>query len=59
MGNHIASHLIPLLGGPARSVSRRRASKGAANDDAEIDEEAGDPKRLSKGYVVVRKKDLD
>ena len=63
MGGHIASHLISLLGGAGTpSAAAPKQPSTAANgsgDGAEIEEEEGDPKRLSRGYVFVRKKDLD
>ncbi|SPN96773.1 related to esterase [Cephalotrichum gorgonifer] len=59
MAGHIASHLISLLNEietqsptPFAPVPRK------ATDDEVIDEEAGDPKRLSRGYVFVRRTDL-
>lgn len=63
MGEHIASHLISVLHkteAPCPAPPKRtiRIPKGL-KDDADIEEEAGDPKRLSKGYVFVRRRDLD
>lgn len=63
MGGHIASHLIRLISGAdTPSTASPKRSSSAANgsgDGAEIEEETGDPKRLSRGYVFVRKRDLD
>lgn len=63
MGGHIASHLISLLGGSSTPsdapIKQPNAAPNGSGDRAEIEEEAGDPKRLSKGYVFVRKRDLD
>lgn len=63
MGGHVASHLICLLGGSSTpSVAPLKHGVPApdgSGDRAEIEEEAGDPKRLSRGYVFVRTRDLD
>ncbi len=43
MGDHIADALVPLIIG----------------DSAKLEEEEERPKDISRGYVVVRKQDLD
>lgn len=63
MGDHIASHLISVLCAteppcPAPTKRTIRIPKGL-KDDADIAEEDGDPRRLSRGYVFVRRQDLD
>lgn len=61
MGGHIAAHLIPLLEEadvPAATHKQPAGRSNGSGDGAEMEEEAGDPKRLSKGYVFVRKTDL-
>jgi hypothetical protein len=61
MGGHIAKALIRLMKSEEGTPLVRR-SHGVAGknwDDGNFDEENGNPKELSQGYVVVRKKDLD
>ncbi|KAH7163174.1 SGNH hydrolase-type esterase domain-containing protein [Dactylonectria estremocensis] len=63
MGGHIANALLRLLEkdgqpGSATSATRRRSSK-QARELSSLAEEAGNPRNISEGYVVVRKKDLD
>ena len=62
MGEHIVSHLISLLNGtnvPGATSTQLAGQSNDSGQEVEIDEEAGDPKRLSRGYVFVRKRDLD
>ncbi|KAF7546634.1 hypothetical protein G7Z17_g8299 [Cylindrodendrum hubeiense] len=63
MGDHIANALIRIIReegepGPASATTRRRLSK-QARYEAALAEETGNPRNISEGYVVVRKKDLD
>ncbi|KAH7171062.1 SGNH hydrolase-type esterase domain-containing protein [Dactylonectria macrodidyma] len=63
MGGHIADALLRLIGHdgqqePATSASRRRSSK-QTKESSSLAEETGNPRNISEGYVVVRKKDLD
>jgi hypothetical protein len=54
MGEKIAEHLIPIInreGIPGRKKFR--------DDDKVFMEEDGDPSCLDKGYIIVRRKDLD
>ncbi|KAI5466340.1 SGNH hydrolase-type esterase domain-containing protein [Mariannaea sp. PMI_226] len=63
MGEHIANGLIRILRRegtlePATSSHQRQSSKGSQGE-ALYSEEAGNPRNLSEGYIVVRKRDLD
>ncbi|CAI0655402.1 unnamed protein product [Colletotrichum noveboracense] len=60
MGGHIAEALgnfIELERDPNSRRSRR--TKRYKEEDISFDEESGDPRSLSEGYVVVRMRDLD
>lgn len=60
MGSHIAEALgnfIELERDPNSRRSRR--TKRYKEEDISFDEESGDPRSLSEGYVVVRMRDLD
>lgn len=61
MGGHIATHLISLLRETAGPTPLRRTGRVPSgwDDDLVIVEEEGDPKRLNRGYVFVRRRDLD
>lgn len=73
MGGHIADAFIPLAQAHAAPTAtaaaaveapkpeRRRKARGPKvyGDEASVEEEDGDPKKLTKGYVVVRKRDLE
>jgi len=66
MGEHIADALIKIIQAevvpkPAAVAKpeRRKKKPKVYGDEASVEEEEGDPKRLSKGYVVVRKRDLE
>ncbi|KAL6403245.1 hypothetical protein AUP68_12584 [Ilyonectria robusta] len=63
MGGHIANALISIIKqggepGPATSTARRRSSR-PSREESSLLEETGNPRNISEGYVVVRKKDLD
>lgn len=63
MGEHVADALTKILRRegtlePAGVVSRRPPPKSSRGGDV-YDEEAGNPRNLSEGYVVVRKRDLE
>lgn len=63
MGNHIADALIPIIQREeqeeqAKSRSKRPTPSPVPNDGPALDEEGGNPRRISQGYVVVRKHDL-
>ena len=60
--------MSPGVGGSSGSARDGRANQGFgrwsrgtsdAADDLEFEEENGDPKVLSQGYIIVRKRDLD
>ncbi|POR36519.1 Uncharacterized protein TPAR_03209 [Tolypocladium paradoxum] len=63
MGGHIADALLHILSqeGKPTEAARPEAPREPAKEDDEpaFDEEAGSPNHISRGYVVVRKKDLD
>lgn len=56
MGNHIANALIDIL---QREGTLGSPSQLEFEDDFVFEEEEGNPRKISEGYVVVRKKDLD
>ena len=61
IGNKVGMALVKLLeaeglGTPPRLPKRRRMFK---DDDLEFEEENVDETEISKGYVVVRRADLD
>ncbi|UPK99088.1 hypothetical protein LCI18_010023 [Fusarium solani-melongenae] len=56
MGNHIAGALIDIL---RREGILGSPSQLESEDDFVFEEEEGNPRKISEGYVVVRKKDLD
>lgn len=63
MGGHIADALVVLLkeeeaSAKAQATSARRRSVEADNS-LTFDEEGGNTRHISQGYIVVRKKDLD
>lgn len=61
MGEHIAEGFLAALSSAeqarATAPSQSRRPRKTA-DNAVFEEESGNPKKLSEGYVVVRKKDL-
>lgn len=59
MGGHIATHLIPLLDETKAARGRSAGVADGPGGGAGMEEEGGDSKRLSRGYVFVRKSDLD
>jgi lysophospholipase L1-like esterase len=64
MGERIAEGLIKILHlqeAQTTEISNifTDARQRRLIEDMIFDEEAGDPKRLSQGYIIVRKKDLD
>lgn len=69
MGELVAESLISILkaedhaaAGPqptTLSAVRPRKRKMFRDDDKDFDEEKGTPDELRRGYVVVRRKDLD
>ncbi|PFH55847.1 hypothetical protein XA68_17516 [Ophiocordyceps unilateralis] len=58
MGGHVADELLRILKPPVNPRAQR-LSKDRERDDGAFDEEAGSPYEISRGYVVVRRKDLD
>ncbi|PKS06536.1 hypothetical protein jhhlp_007284 [Lomentospora prolificans] len=65
MGGHIADALIKLIltekpkATAAPKPERKRRGPRVYGDEGSLEEEAGDPKKLSAGYVVVRQRDLE
>lgn len=65
MGEHIAEGLIRILKlesapGPSASTrSTRTPVTKPPEEGVSFDEESGNPRNISEGYVVVRKRDLD
>ncbi|KAF9880007.1 GDSL-like Lipase/Acylhydrolase [Colletotrichum karsti] len=61
MGGHIADALGNFIELERDPTSRRsqRAKRYKEEDIVSYDEETGDPRSLSEGYVVVRMRDLD
>lgn len=63
MGAHIVDALTSIMRREgqleqAKSMVKTPASAPKAADERPLEEEIGDPRRLSQGYVVVRKHDL-
>ncbi|KOS16897.1 hypothetical protein ESCO_004747 [Escovopsis weberi] len=61
MGGHVADAFVAVLSAaaaPQAPTFLQRAAKGRA-DDGVLEEEAGSPRVISRGYVVVRKRDLE
>jgi len=54
MGEKIAEHLIPIIN--REGIAGRKKFR---DDDKVFMEEDGDPSLLDKGYIIVRRKDLD
>lgn len=50
--------LVELVRNPDSRRSKR-TRRYIEEEDARFDEETGDPRELSEGYVVVRLRDLD
>lgn len=64
MGEKIAEGLIKILHLQEAQTTEisslfTDARQRRLIEDMIFDEEAGDPKRLNQGYIIVRKKDLD
>ncbi|KAL0938805.1 gdsl-like lipase [Colletotrichum truncatum] len=61
MGGHVAEALGNFIELERNPSSRRskRAKRYKEEDIVSFDEESGDPRSLSEGYVVVRMRDLD
>ncbi|KAJ2893092.1 GDSL-like Lipase/Acylhydrolase [Zalerion maritima] len=74
LGGKVADYFLPLLRNHINTmprdppspispsvlaVRRRSRAKSDAADDKNFEEEQGDPKVLSQGYIIVRKRDLD
>ncbi|RCI15564.1 hypothetical protein L249_3498 [Ophiocordyceps polyrhachis-furcata BCC 54312] len=55
MGGHVADGLLRIIKPSEPSRARRLTS----DDNRVFDEEDGSPDEISRGYVVVRRKDLD
>jgi hypothetical protein len=56
MGQKIAEELIAIL---QRDGVYGRKKRPFRDDNREFTEEDGDPGALDRGYIVVRRKDLD
>lgn len=54
-----AATAAAVAAAPVTSSSRRTRSKVFGDDNLVFEEESGDSTQLGKGYVVVRKKDLE
>lgn len=62
MGEHIADGLIRILKREKQLDPPKPSRKPLPSQPREglsFDEEAGNPKNISEGYIVVRKHDLD
>ena len=62
MGEHIAEGLIRILEREKElqpSTAPRRPRQPASEESISFDEESGNPRNISEGYIVVRKRDLD
>lgn len=61
MGTEIAGALLPLIRKQEQlDLANGNLKRPSKNGDKSVfDEEAGDPRKISQGYVVVRKRDLD
>ena len=62
MGEHVANGLIRILKREKQLEPPKTPRKPPASQPGEglsFDEEAGNPRNISEGYIVVRKQDLD
>ncbi|CAM1506812.1 Fc.00g064530.m01.CDS01 [Cosmosporella sp. VM-42] len=63
MGDHIADGLIRIIRREGDyeppDLTTKKPSTKRRDDGLSFDEEDGNPKNISEGYVVVRKRDLD
>lgn len=61
MGDHIADALLPLVKADidAEKASQKKSSRRSEEETVVFDEEGGNIKDISQGYVIIRKKDLE